>query len=85
MAINPETKITVRVNKTNGLLNPTSQFTLRNQFREYQINSLEDIPNVDPVNVVTGSTLVFNQAVSKYEIKPLDANFLIGVIDCGTF
>lgn len=82
---NPETKIVAKVTNTNGVLSSSTPITVKNQFREYQINSIEDLPNVDEINVSTGSTLVFNANTNKYEVKPLDATNIIGIIDGGEF
>jgi hypothetical protein len=69
---NPETKIVARVSPVNGVLQPTSTLTIRNQLREYQINSIQDLPDVDEVNVANGATLVYNSNTSLYEVKQLD-------------
>jgi hypothetical protein len=82
--LNKETKITAKVSTNQGYLNPKA-LTIKNQLREYQINSLEDLPDVDEVNVATGSTVVYNSTTGKYEVKPLDANFILGRIDGGEF
>lgn len=82
--INPETKITARVNNNQGVLNPTS-IAVKNQFREYQINSIEDLPDVDEVNVTDGAMLIYNQATDKYEVKALTQQFIVGSIDGGEF
>lgn len=83
--INPESKITIKVSKTgSGLINPKS-LTIKNQLREYQINSIQDLPDVDEVAVNSGSTIVFNSVTNKYEVKPLDTTNLIGIIDGGEF
>jgi hypothetical protein len=82
--INPESKITVKINNKSPTLNPTT-LTIKNQLREYQINSIQDLPDVDEVTVNSGSTIVFNSATNKYEVKPLDTTNLIGIIDGGEF
>jgi hypothetical protein len=81
---NPETKITAKVTTNQGLLNPKA-LTIKNQLREYQINSLEDLPDVDEVSVINGAALVYNSSTDKYEVKPLDTNFITGSIDGGEF
>lgn len=81
---NPETKIIAKVSTTQGFINP-KELTVKNQLREYQINSIEDLPDVDEVAVNSGSTLVFNANTNKYEVKPLDATNIIGIIDGGEF
>lgn len=82
--INKETKLTIKINNKAPVLNPTT-LTVKNQFREYQINSIEDLPDVDEVNVTEGSMLIYNQATDKYEVKPLTQQFIIGPIDGGEF
>ncbi len=82
---NPETKIVAKVTNTNGVLSSGTPVTVKNQFREYQINSIEDLPNVDEIDVDSGSTLVFNANTNKYEVKPLDATNIVGIIDGGEF
>lgn len=81
---NPETKIIAKVSTSGGYLSPKA-LTVKNQLREYQINSLEDLPNVDEINVTSGSTLVFNANTNKYEVKPLDISNITGVLDGGEF
>ena len=83
--INPETKIVVKVNTTNGFLQPSSPITIKNQLREYQINSIQDLPDVAEEAVVDGATLVFNANSNLYEVKQLDVTDLSGVIDGGEF
>lgn len=82
---NPETKITAKVNTTTGLLQSYTPLTIKNQLREYQINSIQDLPDVDEVNVASGSTIVYNSITNKYEVKPLDASYILGRIDGGEF
>lgn len=82
--LNKETKITAKVSTNQGYLNPKA-LTIKNQLREYQINSLEDLPDVDEINVSTGSTVVYNSVTGKYEVKPLDASYILGRIDGGEF
>ncbi len=85
MSLNPETRIVVRVNTVGGILQPTTPLTIRNQLREYQINSIQDLPDVAETNIVNGATLVFNSSTNNYEIKPLQTNFIDGDIDGGEF
>lgn len=82
---NRETKFTVKMSKTGNLLSPQSPITVKNQFREYQINSLEDLPDVDEVSVVTGATPVYNQSTDKYEIRQITGGDIDGPIDGGEF
>jgi hypothetical protein len=82
--INRESTFTVKVDSNVPVLNPTT-LTVKNQFREYQINSIEDLPDVDEVNVTQGSTLIYNQATDKYEVKEFTQEFFVGSIDGGEF
>lgn len=82
---NPETKIVAKVSTNNGQLSTVNPLTIKNQLREYQINSIEDLPDVDEVNVESGSTIVYNANTSKYEVKPLDITNVTGIIDGGEF
>jgi hypothetical protein len=81
---NPETRIVAKVATGEGFISP-QMLTIKNQLREYQINSIQDLPDVSEVSVVNGAAIVYNSATTKYEIKPLDATFLIGRIDGGEF
>lgn len=81
---NPESKIVAKVSTNQGFLSP-KEVTIKNQFREYQINSIEDLPDVDEVTVDSGSTIVYNANTNKYEVKPLDITNVIGIIDGGEF
>lgn len=76
------TRQNVKVNNIGGTLTPVSPITLKNQLVE--INSIQNIPDVDEINVTNGATLIYNSTTNKYEIKPLTYNDL-GDIDGGTF
>ena len=82
--INRETKLTVKVDNKTPILNPTT-LTVKNQFREYQINSIQDLPDVDEVNVTEGAVIIYNQTSDKYEIKEFTQEFFVGPIDGGVF
>ena len=82
---NPESKIVAKVSTESGLLQSSTPITIKNQFREYQINSIEDLPDVDEVDVDSGSTIVYNANTNKYEVKPLDITNVVGIIDGGEF
>jgi hypothetical protein len=84
MTLNTETRFTVKVNTSTPVLNPTT-LTVKNQFREYQINSIEDLPDVDEVNITDGAVIIYNQTTDKYEIKPFTQQFIVGAIDGGEF
>lgn len=81
---NPETRIVAKVSSNTGFITPQS-LTIKNQLREYQINSIEDLPDVAEVNVTEGAVLIYNQTVDKYEIKQFTQEFFVGSIDGGEF
>lgn len=82
---NPETKITAKMTNSPGFLQPSAPLTIKNQLREYQINSIQDLPDVAEEAVVDGATLVYNANSSVYEVKQLDVTNLSGIIDGGEF
>lgn len=69
---NPETKIIAKVTTTGGLLQTSTPLTVKNQLREYQINSIQDLPDVAETSVTNGATLVFNSSTNLYEVKQID-------------
>ena len=73
----------IKVNSVDGILQPTTPITLKNQ--ALQITNLEDISDVEVVNRVEGATAVYNASTDKYDIKPLDAAFITGTIDGGSY
>jgi hypothetical protein len=77
------TRQVVKVNNIGGTLTPSAPITLKNQVVE--INSIEDIADVDEVNVTNGATIVYNSSRNLYEIKPLSLSDLDSDIDGGTF
>jgi hypothetical protein len=64
--------IKAKINTTNGIINPTSPITLKNQIQEQVFNSIEDLPDVSEVNVSNNATLVYNASNDLYEVKQLD-------------
>ena len=60
----------VTVKKFDGKLTVTDPITVRNQI--YEFRSLADIPNVNTVNLVDGSMIIYNANNQLYEIRPLD-------------
>lgn len=72
-----KTTFIVKVNNNGGIISSATPITVKNQIQE-QVKSIQDIGDVAEVNVITGSTLVFNAETNLYEIKMLD-------IDGGTF
>lgn len=57
------------VNKHGESLTTTSPVVLKNQVTE--LRSIEDIADVSEVDVVTGSTIVYNSVNDKYEVRQL--------------
>lgn len=83
---NRESKIVAKVSNSTGLMTTSDpSITIRNQLREYQINSIQDLPDVDEVLVANGSTIVYNSNSGLYEIKHLTVNDVEGPIDEGEF
>ena len=70
----------VKVNNLGGTLTATNPISLRNVVREGSIatENIENIGNVITVNKTDGSTIQYNSANQKYEIKLAD-------LDGGTF
>ena len=69
---------------TGGSFTPTAPITLKNQIVE--INSIEDIADVEETNVINGATLIYNATTDKYEIKPLSGTDLVDFdLDGGFF
>lgn len=69
---NNETRIQVKVSNNAGILTPAAPLTIKNQIREYQINSIEDLPDVSEISVTDGATLVYNANNDLYEVKQLN-------------
>lgn len=78
-------KAIVKLNNNDGILTSTGSISLKNQIN--QITTIEDIPDVDEVNVTTGSTLIYNSSTDKYEIKRMQFADISGALDLdgGTF
>lgn len=60
----------ITVKKIDGKITVTDPITVKNQISE--IRSIADIPNVNAVSVVDGSTIIYNSNNQLYEIRPLD-------------
>lgn len=73
----------VKINNQNGSLNSTSPVVLKNQIT--QLRSIEDIADVVETNVINGATLVYNSALDKYEVKPLNLADQDLTLDGGSF
>jgi hypothetical protein len=83
MSLIPQPRYTIKVSVNDGRITPNSPLTIKNQIRQIPSNtiaSIEDILDVDTVEVVDGSTIVYNSTTDKYEVKKLPT-----LIDLGTF
>lgn len=83
----PTRIIKAKVRNTSGVLNPIA-VTLKNQIQE--IRSIEDLFDVDEIDVSDGSTLIYNAARDKYEVKKIEIGDIGDVsenlnLDGGTF
>lgn len=83
--INKETQFNVSVSTSGGRIQSSNPITVKNQFREYQINSIQDLPDITETQVVNGASLVYNSSLNQYEVKPLTTDFITGAIDAGEF
>lgn len=72
VTFNKETKLVAKMSTTGGFLQSTTPLTVKNQFREYQINSIEDLPDVAETNVTDGAMLVYNANTDLYEVRPVE-------------
>lgn len=79
VAIGKTTTQNVKVTNTGGVLQSATPITLKNQITE--INSIEDIKDVAEVEVVAGSTLVYNPINDKYEVKKITQEDISGDIN----
>ena len=79
VALGKTTTQNVKVTNTGGVLQSSTPITLKNQITE--INSIEDIKDVAEVEVVAGSTLIYNPVNDKYEVRRLIADDLSGEIN----
>lgn len=63
----------------------TTPIVLKNE--AVQINEIQDIPDVDPLDVEQGATLVYNSLDDKYEIRKLQLSDIGGTLtlDGGSF
>jgi hypothetical protein len=83
MSLIPQPRYTIKVSVNDGRITPNSPLTIKNQIRQIPSNtiaSIEDILDVATVEVVDGSTIVYNSTTDKYEVKKLPT-----LIDLGTF
>lgn len=72
---------TVKVTQQNQVLTTQAPVTLRNTAADY--NAIDRLTDVVLTEREDGSTLVYNAATDKYEVKPLTA--AITELDGGTF
>ena len=79
VALGKTTTQNVKVTNTGGVLQSSTPITLKNQITE--INSIEDIKDVAEVEVVAGSTLVYNPVNDKYEVKKITQEDISGDIN----
>jgi hypothetical protein len=83
--LNNETRIKAKIEVSNTGFQPTAPITIQNQIREYHINSIEDLPDVDEIDVIEGATLVYNANTDTYDVKRIDVADIDGIIDGGEF
>jgi hypothetical protein len=76
-------KATVRPDGT-GRLVGVAPITLKNQFGAVGASNVAELKDVNVVELVNGSTLMYNATTQKYDIRTIDQNDL-GDIDFGTF
>lgn len=70
---------TIRVNIQGQTLTGTAPISLRNTASDY--NAIDRLVDVDVASRSDGSTLVYNAATDKYEVKPIT----VASLDGGTF
>ena len=77
--------INVKMNKSGSILQSSiNPITLKNQISE--IRSIEDIADVAEVEVASGSTLMYNPANDKYEVRKIQStDFDVLNLDGGEF
>lgn len=71
----------IKVNTQNEVLTSQAPVTIRNTAADY--NAIDRLTDVDLTSREDGSTLVYNAATDKYEVKPITA--AITEVDGGTF
>lgn len=78
------TSYRIKVNPVDGILQPATPITLKNQNLQL---TLENIGDVVVVDAVDGATLVYNTVNNKYEVKKLDISDIADTInlDGGVF
>lgn len=76
-------KATVRPDGT-GRLVGVAPITLKNQFGAVGASNVAELKDVNVVELTNGSTLMYNVATEKYDIRTIDQNDL-GDFDFGTF
>lgn len=71
----------IKVNIQGQTLTTTAPVTIRNTAADY--NAIDRLTDVELTQRENGSTLVYNAATDKYEVKPITA--AITELDGGTF
>ena len=71
----------IKVNIQGQTLTATAPVTIRNTAADY--NAIDRLTDVELAQRQDGSTLVYNAATDKYEVKPITA--AITELDGGTF
>lgn len=72
--LTPTSSYKISVNQSGGRIQTNSPLSLRNTVRESaqaitQVENIEDIQNVSVVERVDGSTIVYDSANARYEVK----------------
>lgn len=73
---------TIRVNLQNQVLTTSTPISLRNTGADY--NAIDKLTDVNISNRADGSTLVYDAASDRYEVKPI-TSAIITALDGGTF
>ena len=77
------TRITARINKTDGRLSSVAPVTLRNQ--QLEITEVDDLDNVIVSELADKATLVYNANTNLFEIKQLPVDITASQLDGGSF
>ena len=67
-----------------GRLIGVAPITLKNQLGTAGAAYVADLKDVNPVELVSGATLMYNAGTGEYDVRPIDQND-VGDIDFGTF
>ena len=77
------TRITARINKTDGRLSSIAPVTLRNQ--QLETIEIDDLNNVIVSELADNATLVYNANTNLFEIKQLAIDIATQQLDGGSF